>query len=230
MGNVTLSTASVPEGTCPSWIIDMWPDLVALMNANLGGTFTVVNIGDNTPDPADRVYPWIRTIGGMPDRVYVFVNGAWMSLHPDFVGKIVMWEGVVGSALWSLDGGDGTNPVVTPPTATSGAMWEQVTQLAAKFPLGAGTLPSGTVIGVGTTGGEETHILTVPEMPKHSHDLGAKYADTDCNGSCSRLIKDPTNPTGWDSSDAGGDVAHNTMPPYYGIHFIRKTIRQYYVV
>ena len=212
----------------------MWPDLVALMNANLGGTFTVVNIGDNTPDPADRVYPWIRTIGGMPDRVYVFVNGAWMSLHPDFVGKIIMWEGVVGSALWSLDGGDGTNPVVTPPTATSGAMWEQVTQLAAKFPLGAGTLPSGTVIGVGSTGGEETHLLTVNEMPAHRH-----VAKAGTGGIFRRLTGDPLNAStsgsgaDYDSdpqADTGGGVAHNNMPPYYGLHFIRKTIRQYYVV
>ena len=215
----------------------MWPDLVALMNANLGGTFTVVNIGENTPDPADRIYPWIRTIGEMPDRVYVFVNGAWMSLHPDFIGKIVMWEGVAGSALWSLDGGDGTNPVVTPPTAISGAMWEQVTQLAAKFPLGAGTLPSGTVIGVGTTGGEENHSLTVPELAPHTH-LNPLVSNDVEQGTGDHKAALTTNSALWSvtTQSTGGSgtppvvVPHNTMPPYYGIHFIRKTIRQYYVV
>lgn len=228
MGNVTLSTASVPEGTCPAWIIDMWPELVALMNANLGGTFTVVNIGDDTPDPADRVYPWIRTVGGMPDKVYVYVSGSWMAKHPDFVGKVVMWEGNSAN-IATLDDG-----LAEPLSATTGPMWELVTQLAAKFPLGVGTLPSGIVIGVGTTGGEENHSLTVPELAPHLHAVGVKYREVGCNGDCSALQLDTANTAGLFSDSTGGAgtppvvVPHNTMPPYYGIHFIRKTIRQYY--
>lgn len=63
------------------------------------------------------------------------------------VGSIMMWTGTVAPRGWVIcDGSNGTP------------------DLRGKFILGVG---SGRVLG--DTGGEETHLLTVSELPSHTH-------------------------------------------------------------
>jgi microcystin-dependent protein len=95
--------------------------------------------------------------------------------------------------------------------------------------LGAGTLPSGSVIAVGTTGGEETHVLLTAEMPTHNHSIRCDAKNT-VGSEVRRPRPADTADTDQDVSttDTGGDLAHNNMPPYIGIHFIRRTARTMY--
>jgi hypothetical protein len=75
----------------------------------------------------------------------------------------------------------------------------------------------------GDTGGEETHILTVAEMPAHSHALPVEAGGTNIgdrqsitsNAGADEGYGDPTGLT-------GGGQAHNNMPPYYVVIYAKK--------
>lgn len=226
MPNVTISTANLPEGTCPAWLIPLWPTLVSNLSANLNGSLNVFNYGSSTPAPADQDKPWIRLdSSGRPDRWYVYSGGNWIAQHPTPAGVIVLWEGDI-STIDTFDGGEAGAI-----TAVTGPMWEHVTELQAKFPIGVGTLPtSATVLAVGSTGGEENHILTETEMPKHTHEIGlGAAADFGSGSSTLRNVKPIADATTTvDTGEAGGDTAHNNMPPFFALHFIRKTARGWY--
>lgn len=85
---------------------------------------------------------------------------------------------------------------------------------------------------IGVTGGEETHTLTVNEMPRHKHNVGA-YKSTDGNGSVldayTALV---STSNGADTTSkyytsasllSGGSQPHNNMPPYIQVSVWRRT-------
>lgn len=225
MGNITIQTATVPEGTCPSWIIALWPQLVGLVTANLNGALNTFNYGSSTPAPADQDKPWLKLdTSGYPDGQYwVYKGGFWLKKHPMAPGLISLYAGDLAT-LDTFDGGEAAAV-----SLTTGPMWERYAEMDAKFPLGPGTLPSGAVKVIGDTGGEENHILTIPEMPIHHHGVKAQTRDTDGGTTAQRLAPDSTLANSYgDTFDTGGDQPHNTMPPYATVGFIRRTARTMY--
>ena len=117
-------------------------------------------------------------------------------------GLIAIWKGSTSTIPdgWALCDGQNDTP-----------------DLRDKFVLGAGRSYS-----VGNTGGEETHTLTVSEMPSHSHSY-KKYesASTISTSSSSRRLIPSSSET--DTGLTGGNQPHNNMPPYYALCYIMKT-------
>ena len=115
----------------------------------------------------------------------------------------------VGSIYQSTDS--------TSPASLFGGSWEQIQNM---FLLGSGSR------GVGTTGGEESHVLTVNEMPSHTHG-GIYWFSPNINvqggGADSDFHALKTSDRSYSTYAAGEDQAHNNMPPYVVVNIWRRT-------
>jgi microcystin-dependent protein len=112
-------------------------------------------------------------------------------------GGIIMWSGSATAipSGWTLCNGANGAP-----------------DLRNRFILGAGS-----TYAVGAVGGEETHKLTIDEMPSHSH---SHLTGEACYGGYSSAGS--SNAGYVPSTSVGGGQAHNNMPPYYALCFIMK--------
>ena len=82
--------------------------------------------------------------------------------------------------------------------------------------------PTGSSVhAIGQTGGEEKHVLTIDEMPTHSHGGVMRF-----RGSMVEQEDDsvPSNHSNYNqrTDNEGGNLSHNTMPPYYTLVYIMK--------
>lgn len=87
-----------------------------------------------------------------------------------------------------------------------------VPNLLDRFVVGAGN-----DYGLGDTGGENTHTLTIAEMPNHAHYYIPPTANIDLEtpGAPDLLAAGIGLPTLTD--DEGGGQAHENRPPYYAL-------------
>lgn len=111
-----------------------------------------------------------------------------------------------------------------------------------RVPVGPGQVPGSSPVASIAVGGvadslgasgEYAHQLTIPELAKHRHlpddplqlgfllDVSGGGAGTNLSG----VMEKAGNMT-----EVGGDMPHNTMQPYYGTFFLKRTARVYYVV
>lgn len=110
----------------------------------------------------------------------------------------------------------------TSPEVLFGGTWEQI---QGKFLLGmSSSYPAGS------QGGEETHQLTVSEMPSHQHRFGVGLLGdlSDYLGGSEEtygIEPGDTTKTGTNyyTNSIGGGQAHNNMPPYLSVYIWKRT-------
>lgn len=100
----------------------------------------------------------------------------------------------------------------TNPSLLFGGTWEL---LKDRFLLGAG----GTY-GVGATGGEATHTLTIAEMPSHKHYMRVAGGGNNYEGV---TIGPGAYTSNEDTSEKGDGQPHNNMPPYLAVYMWKRT-------
>lgn len=122
------------------------------------------------------------------------------------------WIHPVGSLYFSA--------VSTSPATLFGGTW---TQIKDTFILAAGDIYT-----AGDTGGSETHILTIDEMPAHNH-LSSHITDNTHGGGGggwnTLLSNGIDNSEGWNNhtTQTGGGQAFNIMPPYKVMYAWQRT-------
>ena len=243
---ITLTAPSLPANYCPASYQKLANDIIggtqATFNSTIGNSF--FNFGPTYPAINNRIYPWLDENG----QWWIYDQGVWLRKNP--VTAAYERRIYVGTTtdLLSYDGGDGT----TTATTTTGPMWEVDTEFEARFPVGVGAfVASGAVAVMGKATstaivGEDQHKLTIPELAAHTHDVAIKVfghggEDGDRSaadgGTTSNTVTNNTTifPSSTIDPDldakavsVGGDIAHNNLPPFYGVYFIKRTIRVYY--
>jgi hypothetical protein len=241
---------NLPAGFCPPDYQTLLATFAGLMFAQLttsGGSSPVASGFVISPTkPTDTTVAWqqLDTLG-RPTRLYLFAQGAWLSLHPTAPGLTMWWFNGLPN-FTTFDGGD-ANPL----SPISGPMWQQALDasgnlIAAKFPIVAGTLPSTTILNVGNTGGEEQHTLSAAEIAPHTHDLdncgfnAAPQGGLTLNNPAGPIAGDRTKPSAAQggpihslpNTGNGSSIAapHNTMPPYIVGYLLQRSNRLYYSV
>ena len=243
---ITLTAPSLPANYCPASYQKLANDIIggtqATFNSTIGNSF--FNFGPTYPAINNRIYPWLDENG----QWWIYDQGVWLRKNP--VTAAYERRIYVGTTtdLLSYDGGDGTATATT----TTGPMWEVDTEFEARFPVGVGAfVASGAVAVMGKATstaivGEDQHKLTIPELAAHTHDVAIKVfghggEDGDRSaadgGTTSNTVTNNTTifPSSTIDPDldakavsVGGDIAHNNLPPFYGVYFIKRTIRVYY--
>lgn len=228
---VILTPGTLPEGACYETEQIRYNAYIEATTGALPGEYGTINKGSTAPNADDRMNPWVRTNpDGSPDGTYIYFDGSWKRKHPLDPGLIMMWAGAIGD-IDAIDGGAAGTA-----TLISGPFWEVVTAMAARFPVGVGSFPSGTAVAVTGTGGEEKHVLVTAELPEVLGTIKSPYnailMEEPSEGNFA-LNSDNNNISKVSLNDAikGGDnTGHNTLPPYFGIFFVRRTVRIYYSI
>lgn len=140
------------------------------------------------------------------------------------IGTIVMWATSTPPEGWLLCNGKEVSraaytelfKVLGTSVGAAGSSSFKIPDLSGRFPLGTSNTHN-----LHSTGGEETHTLTVDEIPAHDHGIGGNIVQRGSGDAAFRELAGSypgsSNPS---SQSIGGGQAHNNMPPFYGINFI----------
>lgn len=104
----------------------------------------------------------------------------------------------------------------TNPNTLFGGNWERIKD---KFLLAAGDK-----YGVNKTGGEETHQLSIAEMPSHTHGIRVTWGDENYNVDFATKHNDIhlAVDMGYTTFSTGGNQPHNNMPPYIVVYIWKR--------
>lgn len=144
------------------------------------------------------------------------------------IGAVIPYAGSTAPENWKICNGESLS------TTTYAALYAVI---GTKYGSGSGTfkipnLQGRVPIGVSSshtlasTGGAETHTLTVDQIPSHYH--AEKYGSYTGSGSTNGIYINTNhsqisvNDAGYNTGSVGGGQAHNNMQPYITLNYIIK--------
>ena len=178
-------------------------------------------------------------VGAFVLLMILAATGWWLFFEPKIKEYINQVAGGVPSGT----------VIATLKTCTElGEQWAAFTEGKGRMLVGAGTeahsgyatwemqLPEGGVsptaltnYAVGEDGGEESHILTISQLPPHSHDFVGTAYELGGWGSVSQGKPGVGDPLGYGTYTPSGTItrtgeglAHNSMPPFIAVNFCKK--------
>lgn len=153
--------------------------------------WTADNVGLNTAD----TFP----SGFLADFAGGTVPSGWLLCDGSAVSRVT-YASLFAAISTRWGSGDGSTTFNLP-------------NLARRTKVGSGGAGSGTLSNtVGSTGGSETHTLTTPEIPAHTHSYTTNNAVVAINvGATTNVLTQPT--SGATTGSTGGGGAHNNMQP-----------------
>lgn len=227
-----LVPGSLGSGYCPATYQELYNRMFDVGYAVLPDGLSTFVKQHAEPSVDQRDLPWIRlTASGAFDKVYIFIDGQWCSPHavPASSNQRIVWVGEAADVDIFDGGAAGTVG------NASGPMWEIDTAFAARFPVGVGTFAASGAVAVNDTGGEDRHVLTEAEMPANLEVTVASNDHTSDVGTTlqHKLLSDTVGSAEVDvsvsMSAVGAGTAHNNLPPYIGVYFLKRTARLYYI-
>lgn len=149
----------------------------------------IAKLDDNPTETAEELKARFDA-GGL--KIQEFLNDMIDTLHD------AIWP--VGSVYISVNDNN--------PNTLFGGVWEKIENA---FLLGASSAHP-----LGSSGGAETHALSVEEMPQHSHNIwgGAEVSSLNVNGFA--LTSDYLT-SQYATISAGEGKPHDNMPPYLAV-------------
>ena len=139
-------------------------------------------------------------------------------------GSIIMYGAATAPTGWLLCDGSAVSRTTyadlfaiigTTFGAGNGSTTFNLPDLRDRFVVGAGTSYNNN-----DTGGEATHVLTIEEMPAHSHGISVGIEGAGSTPGIWQSYKFSHN---INTTSVGGNQGHNNLPPYIGLTFIIKT-------
>lgn len=237
---IQLTPGSLPSGYCPSTFQQLYNQMFALASASIDLSVSFFIISKTEPDPEDRDKAWIKRNDdggdGSLERLYLYWDGKWIAPHPVPINSSErrIWTGTE----LELETYDGGTALVVGEEATTGPFWEVDTDFETRVPVGAGTLPSTTVLAVGDAGGSERVTLAQSELPATltlvtttNNWASSSYNDV----TTQRVLSDSFSEGGTtidvstQIANSGGSQSHQNMQPYKVVYFIKRTSRKFYV-
>ena len=235
--NVILNKGEIPSNSCFTTVPELYDLFINSTSAEVAGNYSLFNYGDTLPAPEDTDKPWVRTVSGQPDRLYYYYNGAWVSKHPvDYVSGTVGERRIFVGAAADINTYDGGSGSLSEVTLTTGPFWEKDAEFNAKFPVGIGETENGTEITESDrTGGSDQIKLQEQNLPPHGHTINYSHRRYETGSSF-----DPGEGQFRPGSDKVDGMIYEgqglsatpfkSLPPYYGVYFIKRTARVYYTV
>jgi hypothetical protein len=245
MAAVTFTIGNLPANYCWSGAQQFAIDFGTILSGTVPDSGIIISSAP--PGPANQSALWARIVSGYLEGIYQY-NGGWFRPHPIPASSSVrqIWFNTEAS-VWAFDGGDGTNPTITPPTSTTGAMWQVDHSMDFKMVIGAGTntvpydgnpansIAQGASVTSSGAAGEERHILISSELAPHVHLqhqglVGHAPADNAVFKASTTDGQPDANTVSGGGNPASGTppvtaLSHQNLPPFLGGFFIQRTAR-----
>jgi len=176
----------------------------------------------NLAKPAHGDINWHIPINGNFDTIDTTMKDNANRICP--TGSILMYGAATAPTGWLLCDGSAVSRTTyadlfaiigTTFGVGNGSTTFNLPDLRDRFVVGAGTSYN-----INDTGGEATHVLTIDEMPSHSHSIHSVVGGAVNDRALSNEDGIQSSNT---TSSVGGGQPHNNLPPYIGLTFIIKT-------